>query len=101
MRAEPRERTVLRLRTAAGHLRAVGTSLEKGADAIPVLSQLAAVQAALEAVRRVMIGGLLAECAETIRNEPCADVRAAELGRVMEGLECSLGRPGWKGEMFK
>ena len=101
MRAEPRERTVLRLRSAAGHLRAVGTSLEKGADPIPVLSQLAAVQAALEAARTAMIGGLLAECAERIRHEPSADVRAAALGRVMEGLERSLGRSGWKREVFK
>jgi DNA-binding FrmR family transcriptional regulator len=75
--------------------------LEKGAAPIPVLSQLAAVQAALEAVRRVMVGRLLAECVERIRDEPCADVRAAELGRVMEGLGCSLGRPGWKKEVFK
>ncbi len=101
MRPESRERTVLRLRTAAGHLRAVGNSLEDGAPPIPVLSQLAAVQAALEAVRRVMISRLLAECGETIRNEPCADVRAAELGRVMEGLDRSLGRPGWKREVLK
>lgn len=73
--------------------------MEKGADPIPVLSQLAAVQAALEAVRTAMIGGLLAECAEKIRHEPCADVRAAELDRLMEGLERSLARPGWKGAM--
>jgi DNA-binding FrmR family transcriptional regulator len=101
MRPEPRERTVLRLRTAAGHLRAVGNSLEDGAPPIPVLSQLAAVQAALEAVRRVLVGGLVAECAESIRHEPCADVRAAELGRMMEGLERSLGRQVWKGEVLR
>lgn len=75
--------------------------MEDGAPPIPVLSQLAAVQGALEAVRRVMIGRLLAECAERIRHEPCADVRAAELGRVMEGLDRSLGKPGWKKEVFR
>ena len=101
MRPESPERTVLRLRSAAGHLWAVGTWLEEGAEPAAVLSQLAAVQAALEAVRRVLVGGLVAECAESIRHEPCADVRAAELGRMMEGLERSLGRPGWKREAFK
>ena len=101
MRPEPRERTVLRLRTAAGHLRAVGNSLEDGAPTIPILSQLAAVQAALEAVRRVLVSGLVAECSESIRHEPCADVRAAELGRMMESLERSSGRQGWKGEVLR
>jgi DNA-binding FrmR family transcriptional regulator len=75
--------------------------LEEGAETVAVLNQLAAVQAALEAVRRILVGGLVAECAESIRHEPCADVRAAELGRMMEGLERSLGRPGWKGTVLK
>jgi DNA-binding FrmR family transcriptional regulator len=101
MRLETPERTVLRMRSAAGHLWAVGTWLEEGAEPVAVLSQLAAVQAALEAVRRVLVGGLVAECAERIRHEPSADVRASELRRVMEGLERSLGRPGWKREVFK
>lgn len=101
MKPEPTQRTVLRLRTAAGHLRAVASLLEHEAEPGMILAQLAAVQKALEAARRVIIGNLLSECADSIRREPSADVRAAELGRMMEGIKHSLGRRKWKGELFK
>lgn len=87
--------------SAAGHSWAVGTWLEERAEPVAVLNQLAAVQAALEVVCRVMIGNLPAEFAERMRHEQAADIRAAELGRMMEGLERSLGRSGWKREVFK
>ena len=101
MRPESSEQTVLRLRSAAGHLWAVATMLEAGTDRRKVLGQISAVQAALGAARRALIEGLVAECSEVIRNERCPDLRASELVRLMDGLQQSLGKSKWKGDAFK
>ncbi len=101
MRPESREQIVLRLRSAAGHLWAVATMLEAGEDRRKVLVQVSAVQAAVGAARKAMIEGFVAECSEAIRHEPCADLRASELAKLMEGLQQTLGKSGWKGVGFK
>lgn len=101
MRPEPPDRTALRLRSAAGHLRGVGTLFESGTDHRIVLAQLAAVQAALAAVRRALIAGLVDDCSKAIRESNCPETRESELLRMVDGLQRSLGRPGRKGDLFR
>ncbi len=101
MRPESPKQTVLRLRSAAGHLSAVATLLAQGAETGTILAQLAAVQGALEAARRVLIAGLVEDCSKVIRESPCPQARESELVRLVHGLQRSLGKSGWRGGILK
>lgn len=101
MHPESPERTVLRLRTAAGHLRAVAAMLEADADRGQVLAQLTAVQAAVAAARRALIGELVSACAEVVRSEPRADVRTEAVSRLVEVLRPPLGASRWGGDVSR
>lgn len=74
---------VSRLKTAAGHLRAVIGMVEDGEPCDKVLHQLGAVQAAL-----VAAGGAIVDCqvessAEIILRNPSTEARVAELERLV------------------
>ena len=53
---------VRRLRSAAGHLQAVASMVERGADCESVLHQVLGVQAALREINRLMLRHHLDEC---------------------------------------
>ena len=85
----PKEHSAIigRLKTAAGHLRAVIGMVEAGEPCDEVLHQLGAVQAALAAA-----GGAIVDChpalagessAEIILRNPSTEARVAELERLV------------------
>jgi len=81
----PKEHSAIvgRLKTAAGHLRAVIAMVETGEPCDEVLHQLGAVQAAL-----VAAGGAIVDCqvessAEIILRNPSTEARVAELERLV------------------
>ena len=98
MHTESPDRTVLRLRTAAGHLLAVAAMLEADSDRGEVLAQLTAVQAAVGAARRALVEGLVSTCSEAIRSESRADVRTEAVSRLAEALRLPLRVSRWKGD---
>jgi DNA-binding FrmR family transcriptional regulator len=85
----PKEHSAIvgRLKTAAGHLRAVIAMVETGEPCDEVLHQLGAVQAAL-----VAAGGAIVDChpalagessVEIILRNPSTEARVAELERLV------------------
>ncbi len=81
----PKEHSAIigRLKTAAGHLRAVIGMIEAGEPCDQVLHQLGAVQAAL-----IAAGGAIVDCqvessAEIILCNPSTEARVAELERLV------------------
>lgn len=68
-----------RLKTISGHLRAVTTMVEKGDTCDQVLHQLNAIQAALNAVTRLLLSENLAECESIIKHSKCFQERAQAL----------------------
>jgi DNA-binding FrmR family transcriptional regulator len=75
--------------------------LEADADRGQVLAQLTAVQAAVGAARRALIGELVSACAEAVRSEPRADVRTEAVSRLVEVLRPPLSESRWKGDVAR
>jgi DNA-binding FrmR family transcriptional regulator len=74
---------VSRLKTAAGHLRAVIAMVEAGEPCDEVLHQLGAVQAALVAAGSAMVDCQVESSAEIILRNPSTEARVAELERLV------------------
>ncbi len=72
-----------RLKTAAGHLRAVIGMVEAGEPSDEVLRQLGAVQAALAASGSAMLDCQVGSSAEIILRNPSTQARVAELERLI------------------
>jgi len=72
-----------RLKTAAGHLRAVIGIVEAGEPCDEVLHQLGAVQAALVAAGSAMVDCQVETSAEIILRNPSTEARVAELERLV------------------
>ena len=75
---------VSRLRSAAGHLRAVTRMVENGAPCGEVLHQLNAVQGALRAVARELLAEHLVESERIIKDSDCPIERALAVDHLME-----------------
>ncbi len=72
-----------RLKSAAGHLRAVIGMVEVGEPCDAVLHQLGAVQAALASAGSAIIDCQVESSAEIILRNPSTEVRVAELERLV------------------
>ncbi len=81
----PKEHSAIvsRLKTAAGHLRAVIGMVESSEPCDEVLHQLGAVQAALVAAGSAIIDCQVESSAEIILRNPSTEARVAELERLI------------------
>ncbi len=81
----PKEHSAIvgRLKTAAGHLRAVIGMVEAGEPCDEVLHQLGAVQAALAAAGGAIVDCQVESSAEIILRNPSTEARVAELERLV------------------
>ena len=82
-----------RLRTAEGHLHAVIGMVEAVASCEEVLHQLNAVYAALRVAGRTLVRCQLQTSAHIMTENPQADVRLAEVQRLMRLYGLWIGRP--------
>jgi hypothetical protein NreA len=81
--SEEHSAIVRRLKTAAGHLRAVIAMIEDGEPCDQVLHQLGAVQAALAAAGGTMVDCQVESSAQVILRHPSTEARVAELERLI------------------
>lgn len=84
MRSANTAEIVSRLRSAAGHLRAVTRMVETGAACGEVLYQLNAVQSSLRAAARELLAVHLVESERIIKDSDCPKERALAVDRLME-----------------
>ena len=77
-----KEALLQRLRTAEGHLHAVGPMLEDDQPCQQVLHQLNAVRCALEATGSQLLLMEVERCLQAIRENPCPEQCGEELARL-------------------
>ena len=83
MKADEQAKIVLRLRSASGHLTTIIDMLESGEACEPILHQLGAVQAALNAAGARMLACQLRQSQDVIRHSPCAEDRITEITHLL------------------
>jgi hypothetical protein NreA len=86
--------TLLRLRSAEGHLRVVIAMVEAEEPCQALLHELGVVQAALRAARWRMVDCQYHSCVETIIHDPCAEKRLAGLTRLSNLIHLLIHNSG-------
>ncbi len=77
------KRILWRLRTAEGHLRAIGDLFEAGETREEILSQLTAVRGAIDAVAVQLLCDQVKESKRVICDDPFLKKRSEELERLV------------------
>lgn len=86
---EKRRKIISRLRTVAGHVRAIERMVEDGTYCVDVMRQVLAIQKALDRVKVLLLEDHLEHCATTAIRSDNADERERTIAELLEVFEMS------------